>query len=54
MAQAATYRNWIALLLYAVAIPAAFLHPAVSLALILVAALLYFIPNAVKRHDDET
>jgi uncharacterized membrane protein len=49
MARAATYRNWIALLLYALAIPAAFLHPAVSLALILVVAFLYFIPNSVKR-----
>jgi hypothetical protein len=28
-------RNWIAMLLYALAIPAAYLHPAISLALIL-------------------
>jgi hypothetical protein len=42
-------RNWIAMLLYALAIPAAYLHPAISLALILGVSLLYFAPDAVKR-----
>jgi hypothetical protein len=42
-------RNWIAMLLYAVAIPAAYLHPAISLGLILGISLLYFAPDAVKR-----
>jgi uncharacterized membrane protein len=45
----ATKRNWVALLVYALAIPAAYLHPAVSLALILGVAVLYFVPEAVKR-----
>jgi uncharacterized membrane protein len=45
----ATWRNWLALLLYAIAIPAAYLHPMISLALILMVALLYFVPEAVKR-----
>jgi len=37
------------MLLYALAIPAAYLHPAISLALILGVSLLYFAPDAVKR-----
>jgi uncharacterized membrane protein len=45
----ATRRNWIALALYAIAIPAAYLHPAISLALILAVALLYFVPEMLKR-----
>jgi uncharacterized membrane protein len=45
----ATWRNWIVLLLYAVAIPAAYLNPILSLALILLVALSYFAPEAVKR-----
>jgi uncharacterized membrane protein len=47
--RAATWRNWVALLLYVIAIPAAYLHPAVSLGLILVVAVLYFMPETVKR-----
>lgn len=45
----ATWRNWVAVLLYAIAIPAAYLHSAISLGLIMVVALLYFVPEAVKR-----
>jgi uncharacterized membrane protein len=45
----ATRRNWVALLLYAVAIPAAYLHPAISLALILGVAMLYSVPEALKQ-----
>jgi uncharacterized membrane protein len=45
----ATRRNWLALLLYAIAVPAAYLHPAISLGLVLLVALLYFAPDAVKR-----
>jgi len=45
----ANWRNWIALALYALAVPAAYLHPAISLSLILAVALLYFVPEAVKR-----
>jgi uncharacterized membrane protein len=45
----ATRRNWIALALYALAIPAAYLHPTLSLGLIFAVALLYFVPEAVKR-----
>jgi hypothetical protein len=49
MAQTARRRNWIAMLLYALAIPAAYLHPTISLGLILGVSLLYFAPDAVKR-----
>ena len=49
LVKTATRRNWIALLLYAVAIPAAYLHPAISLALIFGVSLLYFVPEALKR-----
>jgi len=45
----ANWRNWIALALYALAVPAAYLHPVISLGLILAVALLYFVPEAVKR-----
>ena len=41
-------RNWIALWLYIVAVPAAYLHPAVSLGIILFNALLYVAPEAYK------
>jgi uncharacterized membrane protein len=43
---AASLRNWIALLGYAVAIPAGYFYPAASLGLILVISLLYFVPDA--------
>ncbi len=49
MERAASKRNWIALASYAVAIPAAWLHPAVSLALIAGIATLYFIPDSFLR-----
>ena len=42
-------RNWFAALVYSLAIPAAWLHPACSLALILGVSLLYFTPEAGKR-----
>jgi uncharacterized membrane protein len=45
----ATQRNWVALLLYGIAIPAAYVHPAIALGLILIVAVLYFLPEAVKR-----
>ncbi len=48
MVRAAKRRNWIALLCYTLAIPAAYLHPAISLALVLGVSLLYFVPDAVK------
>jgi uncharacterized membrane protein len=48
MVRAARRRNWIALLCYTLAIPAAYLHPSISLALILGVSLLYFVPDAVK------
>ena len=41
-------RNWIALGLYAVAVPAAYLNPAVSLGLILLNALLYVLPEVFR------
>ncbi len=41
-------RNWIALVLYAVAVPAAFLHPALSLAFILGNTLLYVVPDVYR------
>jgi uncharacterized membrane protein len=47
--QAATRRNWIAAFFFALAIPAAWLHPGLSLALILVISPLYVAPEAVKR-----
>jgi uncharacterized membrane protein len=47
--QAARLRNWIALVVYALAIPAAYVNPIISLALILGVSLLYFVPDAVKR-----
>ncbi len=44
----ANRRNWLALALYAVAVPAAYLHPALALALILINALLYVVPDAYR------
>jgi uncharacterized membrane protein len=41
--------NWLALALYLLAIPAAYLHPAISLALIFGVAVLYFVPEAFHR-----
>jgi uncharacterized membrane protein len=46
MDQAGRKRNWLALILYAVAIPAAYLHPAFSLALVVAVSALYFVPEA--------
>ena len=42
----ANRRNWIALALYAAAVPAAYINPALSLAVILCNALLYVVPAA--------
>ncbi len=44
----ANRRNWIALGLYLLAVPAAYVHPALSLALILVNALLFVVPDAYR------
>ena len=44
----ANRRNWIALGLYAIAVPAAYLHPAVTLSIILFNALLYVAPEAYR------
>lgn len=49
MDRAASKRNWVALVSYAVAIPAAYLHPAVPLAIIFAVSALYFVPKALKR-----
>ena len=49
MDKAARKRNWIALVAYAAAIPAAYLQPLVSLAIVFCIAALYFIPDALKR-----
>jgi hypothetical protein len=49
MNQAAAKRNWIALAACAIAIRGVDLHPAVSLAIILGIAALYFVPNALKQ-----
>ncbi len=48
MTRAATWRNWIALTFYTLAIPAAYLYPALSLVLVLGVSLLYFVPNAAR------
>jgi hypothetical protein len=50
MDRAATKRNWIALVSYAVAIPAAYMHPAISQVIIGGVAVLYFIPDALRRN----
>jgi hypothetical protein len=44
----AVRRNWLAARLYAIAIPAAYIHPAISLALIITNARLYVVPDAFK------
>jgi uncharacterized membrane protein len=49
MDRAASKRNWVALGSYAIAIPAAYLHPAVALAIIIGISALYFVPDALKR-----
>jgi uncharacterized membrane protein len=49
MDRAASKRNWIALVAYGAAIPAAYLHPAVPLVIILGIAAAYFIPDAFSR-----
>ncbi len=48
----ANWRNWMALLMYAAAIPAAYLHPAVSLGLIVVVALMYSAPGGGEEIRD--
>ena len=47
--RAALRRNGIAAILYALAIPAAWLHPAFSLALIVGVSLFYLAPDAMKQ-----
>ena len=42
-------RNWIALIAYAVAIPAAYVHPGVSLSIVVCISALYFVPDALTR-----
>jgi len=42
-------RNWVALLGYIVAIPAAYIHPAAALAIIVGISALYFVPDTAKR-----
>jgi uncharacterized membrane protein len=49
MDRGASRRNWITLVAYALAIPAAWLHPAVTLFIILCSAVAYFIPDAFSR-----
>jgi uncharacterized membrane protein len=49
MDRAASKRNWIALVAYAVAIPAAYLHPAITLVIIFGIAAAYFVPDAFSR-----
>ena len=47
--RAADRRNWISLAAFALAIPSAYLHPALSFLIIILGAILYFIPDAVFR-----
>jgi len=47
MDRAARRRNWIALLSYTAAIPAAWIQPALSLAIIVAVSGLYFVPEAL-------
>jgi uncharacterized membrane protein len=49
MDRAGRKRNWIALITYAVAIPAVYVHPGVSLAIVVGISALYFAPDALKR-----
>jgi len=49
MVRTGTRRNWTAFVLYSVAIPVAYVHPAFALVLIVGVTLLYFVPDAQKR-----
>jgi uncharacterized membrane protein len=49
MDRAANKRNWFAVGLFAIAVPAAYLHPSVSIAIIFCVAAVYFIPDAFSR-----
>jgi hypothetical protein len=49
MDRAGRRRNWVALLAYAAAIPAAYLHPWVALAIVVGISALYFVPEGKKR-----
>lgn len=42
----AAIKNWLSIALYAVSVPLAFVHPAVTLALCYAVAAIYFLPNA--------
>jgi uncharacterized membrane protein len=42
----AAIKNWLSVTLYAVSVPLAFVHPAITLALCYAVAALYFLPNA--------
>ena len=47
--EASTRRNWIALLVYALAIPAAYIRPVLSLALIVGVSALYLVPDMSRN-----
>jgi uncharacterized membrane protein len=47
--EGATWKNWIGMLFYALAIPSAYLHPYISPALIFGVALLYFVLETGKQ-----
>jgi uncharacterized membrane protein len=49
MDRAGRKRNWAALVSYAVAMPAAYLHPAVALTIVVGIGALYFAPDAMKK-----
>jgi TMEM175 potassium channel family protein len=42
----AAIKNWLSVALYAVSVPLAFVHPAITLALCYAVAAIYFLPNA--------
>src|SRR5215831_4521715 len=46
MSRRATAKNCVSLTIYALSIPLAYLHPAITLALAFVVAAIYFLPNA--------
>jgi uncharacterized membrane protein len=46
MSRRAAAKNYVSLALYAVSIPLAYVHPAITLALAFVVAAIYFLPNA--------
>ena len=52
MAQRAIWKNYFALALYAAAIPLAYVHPAVTLAICLSVAGVYVLPNAFLMRKD--